>query len=152
MEPAPRSFEASLVRRYPHPVSRVYRAWTMPEHLQQWLIPSDGMTLEVIKCNLREGGEFYYRFSSPQGDCPVSGKFLSIRPEQTLIFSWLPLNPHPDAGKETVVSVFFRIIEPSLTEVEVRHTLFPDKPMCECHIEGWNGAFDRLAIYLKATN
>ena len=148
MPPAPRTHETTIIRRYPHPLARVYRAWIMPEHLEDWFCPSDEMRLKVERFDLCAGGEYCFRFVAPNGDCPVVGKFLSVCPEQSLIFSWLPLEPHPDAGKDTLVSIFFRAIEPSLTEVEVRHTLFPDEPMCACHREGWNGTLDRLGRYL----
>ena len=107
------------------------------------------MTLKVEKFDLREGGEYYFRFASSHGDCPVSGKFLSIQPEHSLIFSWLPLEPHPDAGKDTMVSVFFRPLPDDHTEVEVRHTLFPDDAMRVCHSDGWNAALDRLTRHLQ---
>lgn len=126
MPPTPRTLETTIIRSYPHPLSRVYRAWTMPEHLEEWFRPTEEMTLKVERFDLREGGEFYFRFTAPDGDCPVRGKFLGIQPEQSLIYSWVPLVPHPDADKETMVSIFFRAPEPSLTEIEVRHTLFPD--------------------------
>jgi len=35
------------------------------------------------------------------------------------------------------------------TEVEIRHTLFPDVAMRDCHSEGWNGTLDNLAAHLS---
>ena len=149
MDNTPSSLEATIIRRYPHPVSRVYRAWIMPEHLEQWFIPFEGMTLKVERFDFREGGEYLYRFKSPEGECPVRGKFLVIRPEKSLIYSFMPLAPHPDADKDTVVSVFFSALADGDTEVEIRHTLFPDVAMRDCHSEGWNGALDNLAKNLS---
>jgi uncharacterized protein YndB with AHSA1/START domain len=79
---------------------------------------------------------------------PLRGRFLTIEPEKTLIFTWLPQPPDPDAGKDTMVSVWFRSRAGEETEVEVRHTLFPDEPMRARHQDGWVGALNRLGRLL----
>ena len=151
--PAPEPpFETQIIRQFPHPVAKVYRAWTMVEHIEQWFCPSDDVTLEVTQFDLREGGEFRFLYTWPNGVFPVNCKFLTITPEQTLIFTWEPQAPHQDAGKETMVSVFFRSLKSSLTEVEIRHTLFPDDAMRICHHDGWCGTLDRLSRHLQSEN
>ena len=196
MPPSPRTFEATVIRRYPHPIARVYRAWTSVEHIEQWFRPFDDVTLTVEQFDLREGGDYFFRYTWPEsqylfsgarpslgaagssssnvhdfpdtpspsrpaapkdgraplntyeGHFPVRGKFLTIRPEHSLIFSWEPQEPDPDAGKETMVSVFFRALDAGHTEIEVRHTLFPDESMRQRHDEGWNATLDRLSRHL----
>lgn len=145
-------FEAVLVRRFPHPLSLVYRVWTDPQHLAEWLRPFDDVTLEIPLFEFREGGEYQFRYTWPGGLFPVYGRFLTIRPEQSLIFSWEPQPPDVDAGKETMVSAWFRAIEPGQTELEVRHTLFPDSAMRQRHDEGWAATLDRLARFLLTIN
>ena len=140
------SLEARIVRCFPQSVSLVYQMWTQPEHLEQWLSPADDISMEVLEFNFQVGGEFFLRYTWGEDNVfPVRGKFLTIEHEKSLIFSWLPQPPDPDAGKETMISVWFRPLPDGGTEVEVRHTLFPDKPMRDRHQEGWTGAFDRLA-------
>jgi Activator of Hsp90 ATPase homolog 1-like protein len=56
----------------------------------------------------------------------------------------------PDAGKETMVSVWFRARGDGSTEVEVRHTLFPDESMRARHQEGWTGTLDRFGRLLAS--
>jgi uncharacterized protein YndB with AHSA1/START domain len=138
------SSETLITRRYPHPVERVYRAWTQPAHMEQWFRPFDDVTLKVTRFDLCEGGEYFFHYSWPEGEFPVGGKFLTVTPEQCLIFTWMPQGPDVDAGKETMVSVFFRTITEQETEVEVRHTLFPDEAMRQRHLEGWIATLDRL--------
>lgn len=148
----PQAMEAVLVRRFPHPISRVYGVWTDPKHLAEWLRPFDDVTLEIPRFDFHEGGEYQFRYTWPDGVFPVRGRFLTIRPEECLIFSWEPQPPDVDAGKETMVSVWFRTVEPGQTELEVRHTLFPDATMRQRHDEGWTATLDRLARYLLITN
>lgn len=146
------SSEAVIIRRYPHPLSRVYHAWTRVEHLERWFRPFDDVALTVESFDFREGGDYAFRYTWPGHVFPVSGRFLTIRPEQTLVFTWLPQEPDPDAGKDTMVSVFFRDLGREGTEVEVRHTLFPDDPMRRRHDEGWSATLDRLGRHLFPTN
>jgi uncharacterized protein YndB with AHSA1/START domain len=122
----------------------------MAEHIEQWFRPLDDVTLRVEHFDLREGGDYFFRYSWPEGEFPVRGRFITVQPEQSLIFSWEPQEPDVDAGKETMVAVFFRALEPSVTEVEVRHMLFPDDPMRQRHDEGWNATLDRLSRHLDA--
>lgn len=140
--------EAVITRRYPHPISRVFHAWTLVEHIEQWFRPFDDVMLSVEAFDLREGGHYAFRYTWPGHVFPVVGRFLTITPEQTLIFTWMPQEPDPDAGKETMVSVFFRALSATETEVEVRHTLFPDEPMRQRHNAGWCATLDRLHHFL----
>ena len=144
----PRTYEARIQRTFPHPVSLVYRAWTQPEHIEQWLRPAESIRLSVKAFNFREGGEYFFDYLWADGAKPVRGKFLRIIPEHSVIFSWLPQPPDPDAGAETMVSVFFRARGEDHTEVEVFHTLFPNEPMRECHDQGWSGALTLLSTFL----
>lgn len=136
--------EAKVVRRYPHPIARVYEAWTEPDHLTQWFRPYDDVILEIAEFDLREGGVYGFRFTWPQSKFLLRGKFLTVQPEQCLIFTWIPEPPDIDAGKKTMVSVFFRSLGESETEVEVRHTLFPDEAMRVRHEGCWNSTLDQL--------
>jgi uncharacterized protein YndB with AHSA1/START domain len=143
------TLEATLVRRFTSPVSLVYEAWTQPRHLEHWLSPADEIRMEVVEFDFREGGGYFFRYTWVENNIlPLRGRFLTIKPEQSLIFTWLPQPPDPDAGKDTMVSVWFRPCPDGQTEVEVRHTLFPDEPMRGRHQEGWTGAFNRLHMLL----
>jgi uncharacterized protein YndB with AHSA1/START domain len=143
------TFEAIVTRQLDAPVELVYRTWAEPEHLPHWLSPSDEVTLIVQQFEFREGGDYCFRYTWDQaGQMDVRGRFLKIVPAETLIFSWEPQEPDVDAGKETMVSVWFRSRGPRSTEVEIRHTLFPDEAMRRRHNEGWTGTIDRLSRHL----
>jgi uncharacterized protein YndB with AHSA1/START domain len=151
MENPKKTLEAVITRRFPYPVALVYRMWTEPRHLERWLSPADEIRLEVMEFDFREGGEYCFRYTwGGKNVFPLRGRFLTIEPERTLIFTWLPQPPDPDAGKETMVSVWFRSHFDGETEVEVRHTLFPDEAMRTRHQEGWIGALERLNSLVKS--
>jgi uncharacterized protein YndB with AHSA1/START domain len=149
VESKPKPLEAVLVQRFPHPVSRVYRVWTDPKHIAEWWRPFDDVTLEVLMFEFREGGGYSFRYTWTDGIFPVRGRFLTIRTEECLIFTWEPQAPDSDAGKETLVSVWFRTPKPGATEIELRHTLFPDEAMRRRHEDGWSATLARLSRHLS---
>jgi uncharacterized protein YndB with AHSA1/START domain len=141
--------EARLVRRFVSPLSLVYEAWTRPRRLERWFSSAGEIRMEVVEFDFREGGGYYIRYTwGEQAVMPLRGKFLTIEPEKSLVFTWLLQPPDLDAGKETLVSVWFRPCPNSETEVEVRHALFPDEPMRGRHLAGWMGALNRLGRLL----
>ena len=66
-------------RHYPHPIDRVWRAVTTPEHLGQWF-PSP------VELDLRVGGAM--RFSSFEGDADAVGTIEVVDAPRRLSFSW----------------------------------------------------------------
>jgi uncharacterized protein YndB with AHSA1/START domain len=148
----PSIHEARIVQQYPHPVSLVYEAWTQPRHIEQWLRPAQTVRITVKEFNFHEGGAYLFDYVWADGFSPIRGKFLRIIPEHSLIFSWVPQPPDPDAGAETMVSVFFRAQGDNRTEVEVLHTLFPSVPTADRHNQGWSGALTLLSAFLSSAN
>lgn len=140
--------EAKLIRRFQHPLERVYRAWTQPQHMARWFSPAEEIELSILKYQLHEGGEYLFRYEWPEGVFPVSGSFLTVMKEDCLIFTWEPQEPDVDAGKETLVSVWFREVATRVTELELRHTLLPDELMRQRHESGWESTLKRFGNYL----
>lgn len=141
--------ELVLKRRFPHPPAFVYEMWSSAEHLAEWLRPYDEIVLTIDLFQFVEGGEYRFRYTWPDGLFPLQGTFLTIRPGESLIFTWEPQPPDVDAGKQTLVSVWFRAIGTNETEIELRHTLFPDETMHRRHEEGWCVTFERFSSYLN---
>lgn len=67
-----------IERDYPHPIEKVWRAVTTPEHLGQWF-PSP------VELELRPGGEMRFgAFEGPSG----SGTVEVVEPPRRLTFTW----------------------------------------------------------------
>jgi uncharacterized protein YndB with AHSA1/START domain len=66
-------------RRYPHPVEKVWRAVTAPEHLGAWF-PSP------VELDLRPGGEM--RFPAFAGQAAATGTVETVEPPSRLAFTW----------------------------------------------------------------
>lgn len=66
-------------RRYPHPIEKVWRAVTMPEHLDQWF-PSP------VEVDLRPGGAMH--FGAFEGEPAVAGTVHVVEAPRRLSFVW----------------------------------------------------------------
>lgn len=67
-----------IERSYPHPIEKVWRAVTTPEHLERWF-PSS------VELDLRPGGEV--RFTAFEGSS-ASGLVEVVEPPRQLTFTW----------------------------------------------------------------
>lgn len=80
-------------RRYPHPVEKVWRAVTTPEHLGAWF-PSP------VEVELRAGGAM--TFPAFAGDASASGTVEVVEPPRLLTFTWgadrMTFELTPDGG------------------------------------------------------
>lgn len=66
-------------RDYPHPIDKVWKAVTAPEHLGQWF-PSP------VEVDLRPGGEV--RFGASGGEPGAAGVVEAVDPPRRLAFTW----------------------------------------------------------------
>ena len=66
-------------RHYPHPIEKVWRAVTLPEHLGQWF-PSP------VEVDLRPGGAM--RFGGVQRDSGATGMVEDVDAPRRLTFTW----------------------------------------------------------------
>jgi uncharacterized protein YndB with AHSA1/START domain len=83
-------------RRYPHPIDKVWRAVTTPEHLGQWF-PSP------VEVDLRPGGAM--RFGAFNETAGATGTVVAVEPPRRLTFMWgaqrLTFELTPDADGTT---------------------------------------------------
>jgi uncharacterized protein YndB with AHSA1/START domain len=72
-------------RRIDAPLSDVWRAYTEPELVKQWLGPR-GYEMEVDSYDVRDGGQYHYVHIDPEGNrWEFRGVFHSIRPEESMV-------------------------------------------------------------------
>jgi uncharacterized protein YndB with AHSA1/START domain len=57
-----------VTRRFAAPPEAVYRAHTVPELIQRWLLGPDGWTMPVCVCDARPGGKIRYEWSNGKGE------------------------------------------------------------------------------------
>jgi len=121
-----------LTRRYPHPVDRVWRAVSDPEHMAAWF-PS---SVTFVGSDAPEVG-VEVRFGAPMDGLPAqTGIVTDCDPPRLLAFTWdtdhLRFELSPDADG---------------TEVVLLHT-FDDLPGAASFAAGWEGCTEALYIDL----
>lgn len=73
-----------IVREFDAPRERVFRAWTEPELVVQWLGPRD-LTMRIEHWDARTGGSYRYRHARDDLDVGFYGSFHEVRPHERLV-------------------------------------------------------------------
>ncbi|TDE92752.1 SRPBCC family protein [Occultella glacieicola] len=120
--------ELVIERRYPHPIERVWRAVTEPEHLRQWF-PS------AVELDLRPGGAM--RFVDFAGSPAEHGRILECEAPHLLRFTW---------GDEAMS--WHLTADADGTVLTLTHT-FDDRPGAASYATGWEACLGALRAVVK---
>ncbi|HZP45853.1 MAG TPA: SRPBCC domain-containing protein [Candidatus Binataceae bacterium] len=143
--------ELVLVRVFDAPRDLVWRAWTEPARIAQWLGPR-GFTGNVEKFEARVGGKYRFHIRSADGrDMWMQGVNREVEPPERLVytFAWADQEGRP-TGVETLVTVILDEIERGKTRLTFRQGRFESVSARDAHREGWTSTFDRLEETLRA--
>ncbi len=137
------------------PPTKVWRAWSQPEHLAQWWIPAP-YECRVAKLALRPGGGFETLMREGAGDFKphVEGCFVEVVPERRLVWTtalaeeWRPIEPWlvltaaidfvPEGGGTRYSA---RVMHKSPADSS-KHAELGFQ-------EGWGATLDQLGAYLR---
>ena len=156
--------EFVLTRTFPAPRELMFRLWTEPAHLQQWMSPK-GFTVLVANMDLRPGGVYHYGMRGPDGS-EMWGKWLirEVVPPERLV--WLNgfsdaaggLTRHPMAPDwpQWMLSVITFTEDQGRTTVTLRWSPFEASEaerqvFAAAHAgmtQGWGGTMEQLEAYL----
>lgn len=82
----PSDNEIVITRVVKAPRRLVYQAYTVPRHIQQWLLGPDGWTMPVCEFEARDGGRWRYVWRKADGvEMAMSGTVKEIVPEQKIV-------------------------------------------------------------------
>jgi uncharacterized protein YndB with AHSA1/START domain len=134
-----------LRRHIKAPPAKVYAAWTRSEQLEKWFGPA-GTTAASADLDVRVGGRFFIRFSTPDGeDHGVGGTYREIVPGERLVFDWAW-----QSTPERVSLVSLRFARDGEgTMLTLVHEQFFDEKARDGHERGWTGCLDRLVAHFE---
>lgn len=91
-----RSRAFTITREFAAPRALVWQIWSERDHLMRWFGPK-GFTTQVARMDLRPGGMFHYRMTTPDGK-ELWGRFVyrEIVPPEKLV--WVNSFSDPDGG------------------------------------------------------
>jgi uncharacterized protein YndB with AHSA1/START domain len=141
--------EFTVSRLIKAPRGIVWKAWTMPEHLEKWWCPAP-LTCKVLSLDLRLGGAFVIMMRDLGGqEIPQTGAFLEIVPEEQIVFTTaLTERWRPAASFLPITATISMRDENGATRYETQVLYKNDeerKKLSEMHFEvGWSAAIDQL--------
>ena len=124
---------------------RLFDAWTKPELMRQWFRGSE-MTTPIAEADLRVGGAWQIKMVKADGKAyPHNGHYQVIDRPNKLVFTW---NPFDGAECDTTVTLTFKKISDSVTELTLTHEGFKDEAIKTGHMGGWNACLDTLVSFV----
>ena len=138
-----------ISRVFDAPRSLVYKAWTEPERIAEWLGPR-GFKGDVIKMDARVGGSYHFHMRSSDGtDHWLRGVHHEIVENERLAYTYAWADAKGNATRpETLVTVTFEDLGGNKTRLTFRQEVFESTTARDMHNGGWNSSFERLAEYL----
>lgn len=148
-------YELEITRVFNAPRELVWKAWTDPECLKQWLGPK-GFATTHLAYDVRPGGTWrnclQWTGAEPAwigktwDDLWQGGRYLEVvAPERlVLTFQWEGRTDIP--CDKTVITIRLRELE-GKTVMHFHQAFFSTEEQRDAHGQGWNSSFDRMAAY-----
>jgi uncharacterized protein YndB with AHSA1/START domain len=130
----------------------LFKCWTEPEHLSQWLGPT-GFSNTILVRELRQGGAYRIRKRGPDGqDHWQQGVFREILPPERIVGTccWTDADGRPP-GPETLLTLTFDDLG-GRTRLTLHQAGFESVAARDDHHHGWSGSLDQLAEYIATFN
>ncbi|MEC3977112.1 SRPBCC family protein [Amycolatopsis sp. H20-H5] len=139
--------ELTITRLFDAPRELVFRAWTDPERFAGWLGP-EGFTGTAVTVNLAPGGAWRAcLLADDGGEQWMCGTYREVDEPSLLVFTFAW-----DRGGELVEQTLVTITLAEVgdkTEMTFHQAEFSSTHQRDCHVDGWNSAFGKLAANLK---
>ena len=140
-----------VTREFDAPRERVFDAWLDPKQIGQWIGPRS-VNAEALELTPQIGGHYriHMRGADGSGGPTVGGVYREIVRPERLVFTWKWETGHPmgAAGQETLITLTFRALAPTKTQMILRHEFFETKDSRDSHNQGWNASFEKMAEML----
>lgn len=130
----------------------VFRAWTDPEIVVKWFGQAPN-SLHSATIDLRPGGEWRFLLSSEEKkSVGFEGRYLDIRTNEKLVFSWSHVITHADGEREATpysrVEVDFTARGKG-TYVRLVHSAVRREEARRCIGSGWEAGFGHIRTMLE---
>ena len=132
-----------IQRRLDAPVAEVFRWWTDPGLLSEWMTPIGTAEVQV---DLRIGGALRVVMRGEGVVIHHTGEYLEIDVPRRLTFTW----HSPYTGEEgSLVTVEFEPDGDNATRLTLTHSKLPEH-VAGSHEAGWGTMIDRLSDRIRA--
>jgi len=149
-------YKLVITREFDKPPERVWKAWTDPVQMKQWLELGEDVTIESVKTDVRAGGKFRIQMKMEDGEFfTAAGTYLEVKEPARLVYTW---DWEKDGagtefgeleGKETRITVEFHATGKG-TQLALTHEKFESVERRDRHEGGWGMWLDRVAKFIDA--
>jgi uncharacterized protein YndB with AHSA1/START domain len=137
------------IRVFDAPKSRLWDMHTKCEHMQQWMLGPEGMSMPVCEIELRPGGAWHNEWRAPDGSMmEMNGEYKEILPGEKIVQTENWGGDFPETVNTTEFS------EQNGKTTVTTTVRYPSKKDREAALatgmkEGWSESYDRLDNYLR---
>jgi uncharacterized protein YndB with AHSA1/START domain len=139
-----------ITRIFDAPRSLVYKAWTDPERMVQWMGPR-GFTGTILALDMRPGGAYRFHLRGPDGEDHWQQGVCreAVEPERlSFTYAWADAQGNP-TRPETVVTLTFEDLG-GRTRLTLHQAVFESVTARDLHQGGWSSSLDRLAEHVAS--
>lgn len=139
----PKDRELVITRIFDAPPALVFKMWSEPEHIRQWLAPR-GMTIPQSEGDFRPGGAWRSCMRTPDGaELWLSGVYREVVPDRKISFThaW---EEEGKRGHETIVTISLELLGKK-TKLTLHQAPFDSVGSRDGHAGGWGECLDKLA-------
>ena len=127
---------------------RVYKAWTDPAILREFMGPDD-ISCPEAETDVRVGGGYRIVMLKPDGERLVaSGTYRELVPNQRIVCTWAWEEDDPSLARETILTLEFAP-RGAQTEMTLTHENFRDSQQRDNHAIGWSAIMTKLESVLS---
>jgi len=144
-----------LKRMLNAPQELAFKAWTSPEHIQQWMQPEPGMVVPLANMDLRVGGKYRIQMKMPDGEYFTAvGVFKEVKAPERLVYTWDWEKDGSGAefgeveGKPSLITVEF-LKRGERTEMVLTHSRFATVESRDSHAQGWGKIVESFATFVE---
>ena len=138
------------------PQELVFKAWTTPEDIKEWMQPNPGMKVQSARMDLRVGGKIRIQMKNPDGEFFTGvGEFREVKAPEKLVYTWdwekdgsEPDEGEPE-GKTTLMTVEFLKRGERSTELVLMQTQFATTQSRDSHAGGWTRITESFANFVE---
>ncbi len=149
-------YELEITRVFNAPRELVWKMWTDPEHLKQWMGPR-GFAALHLNYDVRPGRTWRDCLHWTGAESAWSGKtwpdlwqggrYLEVVAPERLVLTFQWEGRTDIRCDETVITIRFTELE-GKTVMHFHQAFFAIESERDGHGQGWNSSFDRLAEYI----
>ena len=131
-----------LRRTFSIPVEKLYDCWANPKVFAQWW-----KGLIIKEMNPSQNGTYRFEWEGMPSDY-AEGRYEELAPHSKIVFTWNTTGACAGEDQpitDTTVTLSFRSLESSQSELTLKHEGFINDTQCEAHYEGWTSCLQDLA-------